>query len=44
MDGIADKVKEKVKDAKDKVAGTAKEGVSSTKMNKAQKLEERMIH
>jgi hypothetical protein len=34
MSGIADKVKEKVKDAKDKVVGTAKEGkegVSSTK-------------
>ena len=34
MSGLADKVKEKVKDAKDKVVGTAKEakeGVSSTK-------------
>ena len=31
MSGLADKVKEKIKDAKDKVIGTAKEGVSSTK-------------
>jgi len=31
MIGLADKVKEIIKDAKDKVVGTAKEGVSSTK-------------
>jgi hypothetical protein len=31
MSGIADKVKDKLKDAKDKVAGTTKEGASATK-------------
>jgi hypothetical protein len=30
MSDIADKVKEKVKGAKDKVVGTTKEGISST--------------
>src|SRR3954451_14838397 len=31
MSDIADKVKEKLKDAKDKVAGTTKEGAAATK-------------